>query len=199
MIVPCIWYLKDELKSSTIDSSILRFLKDRCLTYLEHKIELQDIHFAAALLNPNYRTLRQATKSEQTQAQKLLRRRIEMITKSTASPEQSASSSDSDDNRHYLSKYVDNPPTSRKQDELARYLKFDHGETSSNDVFKFWSTMADSLPTLTKVAFQILTVPATSANVECSFSAGGQIISERRSNISPDLVNDILFLRSTTK
>ncbi|CAF1536192.1 unnamed protein product [Rotaria sordida] len=146
MVVPCIWYLKDELKSSTIDSSILRFLKDRCLTYLEHKIELQDIHFAAAMLNPNYRTLRQATKAEQTQAQKLLRR-IEMITKSTASPEQSASSSDSDDNRHYLSKYVDNPPASRKQYELACYLKFDHRETSSNDVLEFWSMMADSLPT----------------------------------------------------
>ncbi len=49
MVVPCIWYLKDELKPTTIDSSILRLLKDRCLTYLEHKIELQDIHFAAAI------------------------------------------------------------------------------------------------------------------------------------------------------
>jgi hypothetical protein len=123
-----------------------------------------------------------------------------MITKSTASPEQSASSSDSDDdNRHYLSKYVDNPPTSRKQDELTRYLKFDHRETNSNDALEFWSTMGDSLPTLSKVAFQILAVPATSANVERSFSAAGQIVSERRSNISSDLVNDILLLRSTKK
>jgi hypothetical protein len=131
---------------------------------------------------------------------KFLRRRIEMITKLTASPEQSASSSGSDDdNRHYLSKYVDNSPILKKQDELTRYLKFEHRETSSNDVLEFWNTMADSLPALTKVAFQILTVPATSANVERSFSAAGQIVSERRSNISPDSVNDILFLRSTKK
>jgi hypothetical protein len=93
----------------------------------------------------------------------------------------------------------DDPPTSKKQDELTRYLKFDHRETSSNDVLEFWSTMADSLPTLAKVAFQILTIPATSANVERSFSAAGQIVSERRSNISPDLVNDILLLHSTKK
>jgi hypothetical protein len=59
--------------------------------------------------------------------------------------------------------------------------------------------MADSLHTLSKVAFQILAVPATSANVERSFSAAGQIVSERRSNISSDLVNDILLLRSTKK
>jgi hAT family C-terminal dimerisation region len=94
---------------------------------------------------------------------------------------------------------VDNPSTSRKQDELTRYLKFDHHETSSNDVLEFWSTMADYFPTLTKVAFQILTIPATSANVERSFSAAGQVVSEKRSNISPDLVNDILFLRSAKK
>jgi hypothetical protein len=64
LIVPCVWYLKDELKTSAIDSSILHFLKDKCLTILERKIELQGIHLSAAILNPNYRTLREATKSE---------------------------------------------------------------------------------------------------------------------------------------
>jgi hypothetical protein len=59
--------------------------------------------------------------------------------------------------------------------------------------------MADFLPNLSKVASQILTIPATSANVERSFSAAGQVISERRSSISPDLVDDILFLRSAKK
>ena len=47
-----------------MDSSILRFLKDRCLTYLEHKIKLQDIHFAVAVVNPNCRPLGRATKAE---------------------------------------------------------------------------------------------------------------------------------------
>ncbi len=87
MVVFCIWYLKDELQSTTIDSSVLRFSKNRCITILENKIELNDIHYAAAMLSPNYRTLRQATKAEQAQAQKYLKRRIEMITKFTASPE----------------------------------------------------------------------------------------------------------------
>ncbi len=87
----------------------------------------------------------------------------------------------------------------KKQDELTSYLKFDHRETNSNDVLEFWSTMGDSLPALTKVAFQILTIPATPANVERSFSAAGQIVYERRFNISRDLVNDILLLRSIKK
>ncbi len=72
----------------------------------------------------------------------------------------------------------------------------DYHETNNNDILGFWKTMADSLPNLAKVASQILTVPGTSSSVERSFTASGQIISERRSSISPDLVDDILFLRS---
>ena len=56
--------------------------------------------------------------------------------------------------------------------------------------------MAKFLPSMTKLAFQVLTVPATSAGVERSFSAVRQVVSERRSNISPDGVDDIAFLRS---
>ena len=111
----------------------------------------------------------------------------------------SSSGSDDDDHRHYLSKYVDNSRISHPQDELTRYIKFDHRETNTNDILEFWKTMTDSLSALSKVVLQILTVPAPSASVERSFSAAGQVIFERRSNISPDVVNDILFLHSTKR
>ncbi len=46
-----------------------------------------------------------------------------MITKSTASPEQPDSNSDSgNDNHHYLSKYVDNPRISKKKYELRNSI-----------------------------------------------------------------------------
>ena len=145
--------------------------------------------------------MRQAKKLEQTQAQKYLKKRLEQITKSASSSEQiDSDSDDDDDSSHYLARYIDNPrTTSRKQDELTRYLKFDHREINTTDILDFWKSLADTLPGLAKVACQILTVPATSAGVERSFSAAGQIVSERRSNISPDVVNDTLFLRSMKK
>ena len=77
MVVPCVWYLKDELKIMSIDSSIPCFLKNKCSAILEQKIELQDIHFSAAMLNPSYRSLRQATNEEQSRTQKYLRKRLE--------------------------------------------------------------------------------------------------------------------------
>ncbi|CAF5107615.1 unnamed protein product, partial [Rotaria sp. Silwood1] len=110
---------------------------------LEQNIELQDIHFAAAMLNPSYRSLRQATKEEQTRTQKYLRKRLEGITQSVASSALTHSDSDDDhDNRDYLARYMDNPPVSRKQDEVFRYLKFDHRETNTSDILEFWKTMA---------------------------------------------------------
>ncbi|CAF4636549.1 unnamed protein product, partial [Rotaria sp. Silwood1] len=104
--------------------------------------ESQDIHFAAAMLNPSYHTLRQATKEEQTRPQKYLRKRLEGITQSVASSVLMRSDSDDDhDNRDYFARYVDNPPISRKKDEISRYLKFDHCETNTSDILEFWKTM----------------------------------------------------------
>ncbi|CAF4673894.1 unnamed protein product [Rotaria sp. Silwood2] len=146
------------------------------------------------MLNPSYRSLWQATKEEQTRTQKYLRKRLDDISQSVASSALIHSDSDDDyDNRDYLARYVDNPPISRKQDEVSRYLKFNHRETNTSDILEFWKTMAGFFSSLAKVAFQILTVPATSASMERSFSAAGQVVFERRSNISPDVVDDIVF------
>ncbi|CAF4695363.1 unnamed protein product, partial [Rotaria sp. Silwood2] len=56
--------------------------------------------------------------------------------------------------------------------EVSRCLIFDYRETNTSDILEFWKTTASFLPSLAKVAFQILTVPATSARVERSWSSG---------------------------
>ena len=117
-----------------------------------------------------------ATKEEQSRAQKYLRERLEGIVQSAASSPLIYNDIDDDhdhDNEDYFARYVDNPPTSRKQDEVSRYLNFEHRERSTHDILKFWKTMAKFLPLLTKLALQVLAVPAASASVERSFSAVG--------------------------
>ena len=49
----------------------------------------------------------------------------------------------------YVEVSVDNPEVSGKQDELTRYVRFDHRETNTNDIVNFWKTMIDSLQSLT--------------------------------------------------
>ena len=51
-------------------------------------------------------------------------------------------------------------------------------------------------PNLSKLARRIYSIPCTSAAVEREFSVAGQIVNQRRSNLDPTTVNNILFLRS---
>ena len=60
----------------------------------------------------------------------------------------------------------------------------------------FWQEHANILPNLSKLARRIFCIPASSAGVERAFSSAGVIISQRRSNIHPSLVNDIILVRS---
>jgi hypothetical protein len=59
--------------------------------------------------------------------------------------------------------------------------------------------MHSSYPVLSKVAARVLAVPATSAAVEREFSLAGNIITQKRSKLSPDAVNDMVFNHSYKK
>jgi hypothetical protein len=85
------------------------------------------------------------------------------------------------------------------------YLKHGSDKTTSeiNDdrveeynPLSFWKKRYTSYPVLAKVAARVFAVPATSAAVEREFSFSGNIITQKRSKLSPDTVNDIVFNHS---
>jgi hypothetical protein len=52
---------------------------------------------------------------------------------------------------------------------------------------------------LAQLTRRILSAPATSAAVERAFSGGGLVLTDRRTNLKPSHINDILFVRSVQK
>ena len=50
-----------------------------------------------------------------------------------------------------------------------------------------------------RLARWIFSIPATSTNVERQFSGAGLIIQERRTNLNPEQLNNILLIRSMEK
>ena len=89
--------------------------------------------------------------------------------------------------------------------EIDLYLRHgaDKTTTESNDdqvqecnSLSFWKGRHTSYPVLAKVTARVFSVPATSASVECEFSFSGNIITQKRSKLSPEIVNDIVFNRS---
>ncbi|CAF4184366.1 unnamed protein product [Rotaria magnacalcarata] len=60
---------------------------------------------------------------------------------------------------------------------------------------RFLESLMDDI-TPHKFSRKIFAVPCSSAAVEREFSAAGQLVTQRRSNIKPSTISDILFLRS---
>ncbi|CAF1043050.1 unnamed protein product [Rotaria sordida] len=85
-------------------------------------------------------------------------------------------------------------------DELSKYLKQRIEVDSIDDnPLKFWYEHRFIYPILSKLARSIFSIPATTANVERQFSAGGLMVNSRRTRLNPQQINNALFIRSVKK
>lgn len=95
------------------------------------------------------------------------------------------------------------------QSEIDNYLKFGIDKSKPSDVsanssahaqeynpLNFWMQNYSLYPRLSKIAKRVFAVPATSSAVEREFSLAGNIVTKKRSRLSPETVNDIVFLNS---
>jgi len=76
-------------------------------------------------------------------------------------------------------------------DEVNTYLV---SSESCDNVVEFWRMKSDSLPRLSAVASFILAIPATETSSERVFSLAGRTIEDRRTQLSEDSVDALLFL-----
>lgn len=181
---------------------------------------LHDLHWIAAILNPRTRMLKLATEIERNHAHGLVRSELAKILENdqvdeNRSDQPAAISSpsstsrkkfksyttqfDDDTNNNQMNNDLNNSLRARR--ELESYLQLDISKyTNSDDEYdnplRFWKEQAPVLPTLSKLSRKIFCIPASSAAVERAFSSAGFIISQRRSNLNPSTVNDIMLVRS---
>ena len=87
-----------------------------------------------------------------------------------------------------------------QSDELSRYLsrKIDMQQHPS-DVLAFWESNIDELPHLSLLARQIHSIPSTSAGIERQFSITGLTLTDRRSCLDPEQLDNMLCIRAISK
>ncbi|KAJ4937907.1 hypothetical protein JOQ06_002536 [Pogonophryne albipinna] len=85
------------------------------------------------------------------------------------------------------------------QDEVSAYIDFKSPREENFDVLSWWKEHATRFPNVAHIARLILSIPASSAASERDFSTAGFVVSERRSQLKPGTVDDILFLHSNLK
>lgn len=181
-------------------------------------------HYCATLLHPKYRLLTNCTENERAQCHKYIREQLTLIrsavTKDPVNTPPEPPMKKFKKGEDFFSRFEDDHPSNscltkddhsgneseeydfdiKQSDELDRYLIMEIDKTTlSNDPLTFWKLQSQQFPLLSKLAQRIHSIPATSTGVERQFSAAGLILNERRTNLSPHQLDNILLIRSVNK
>jgi len=70
------------------------------------------------------------------------------------------------------------------------------GHEADKDPISWWRVKRSKFPRLSRLALDILTIPASSADIERAFSEAGDMLEPRRSRLSPDIIAALQCLRS---
>jgi hAT family C-terminal dimerisation region len=164
---------------------------------------IEDDHIMAAFLHPNYKQLRNATSAQISDCHATCR--LFLL------PDSSIISCFDDDDecdeppvkksKSFISSLMDKSCTQNQSsaDEVDRYVHLQIDDDAQYvDPLSFWKQKEQQIafPNLTRLATRCFAIPCSSAAVERQFSVAGQIITQRRSNLDPSTVNNIIFLRS---
>jgi hypothetical protein len=85
-----------------------------------------------------------------------------------------------------------------EEDEVSRYLNEVRVDPTT-DVLQWWKSNAHRYPVLSKMARDVLAMPASSVASEAAFSASGRVITDYRARLNPKTVSVLLELESWMK
>ena len=96
-------------------------------------------------------------------------------------------------------------PTVQKPDEYSQYLATEHfpdeesqssSRVKSVDLCAFWARYEAQYPSLARMAFDILSIPAMSAECERVFSSTKLLLTDRRARMKEDIIEASECLRA---
>jgi hypothetical protein len=156
----------------------------------------------ATLLDPRTKNLRGVSVQIQSEVQKLLHDKVEELkTKETlnnnspSSPNPSNSISTPKKSKYKNSIFAKfQKSQSQADDEVSEYLKLDEIYWEENP-FTWWAHEENRFYFLSKLARKYLPVPAASTASERMFSDAGNLMGPKRTRMSPELFNRIIFLK----
>ncbi|CAF2226325.1 unnamed protein product [Rotaria magnacalcarata] len=172
----------------------------RASQLLENMFIMEEEYIMAAFLHPNYKQLRGASSSQVAECYTTSRQSI-VHDQSSAEIILDNYEPQAKKAKIFMSTLMDKQrqQNGNGQDEVDRYISLTLGEDEQySNPLDFWKKKDTQLafPNLFQLAKRYFSIPCSSSAVERQFSAAGQIITQRRANLDPATVNDIIFLRS---
>lgn len=217
-----LWFskLQKAMSLRPVDSPLIGFLKKRGSEALSKKFEIQNLHKLALFMNPKFKALLAFPEKDRLEVQMYAEELLLSITgleEVESSTEHEISGSDhtydTENNKKKICIDDDFPHwqnnTVRGNDsdnEVRVYAKaaFDEDMVerfccdSGFDILKFWlsADMKHRFPRLSRLALGILSVPASSASSERAFSAAGNTVTKKRTQLASSSVNALLVVHS---
>ncbi|CAF1402498.1 unnamed protein product [Adineta ricciae] len=212
LVLPCITHLRQKLQiGMKREKGGIRFFYKRAYELLNNMFIIENDYVVATFLHPNYRQLRGATPTQVSDCFQTCRAAILPVDRSE-DMEVDEGRMDIDicneprskRRKLLMTSLMDKNTINKKRssDEVDQYSKLQLDmDCVYTDPLDFWKQPQyhRAFPNLARLAKQYFSIPCSSAAVERQFSAAGQIVNQRRSNLDPSTVNNIIFLRSIEK
>lgn len=181
------------------DEHIITLMKTKALCYIEKRFELHSFHRISTFLHPNYKNLRFASESmiqcTVNETKELLQKYEDSrsIPASCSAQDRRSSGSSVDSVNSELSNYLNDFVD---EDEVDKYQRLNFMTDMDIVPAIWWHEKRQDFPCLSKLAIAIHGLPASSTPSERCFSVSGAIITDKRSSLDPNAIEDLLILRS---
>ena len=203
----CLWHAKltGFMRASATDSLLLQFLKERGMAALQAKFKLEIFHKAALFFSPKFKSLCPFSEIERREVHDFIQGLVNQLPIESGRGFASSCNDHSDmcHPRKVLKKSsIDDEFTHWQENtivsnlnEIESYAKthfeenfvqtFVEAENGFNPV-KFWlsAQITSQFPALSRLAIGILSIPASSAASERTFSLAGNTVTKERSQLS---------------
>lgn len=174
------------------EHSIVSLMKVKAFTYIENKFVLSKLHRIATFLHPSYKSLKFASFGQIEKTHAEIREELRSFTNTNNSDRRSSTSSESSISQ-FADCYDDN-------DEIMDYLQYKCCvKPEEIDLLSWWQNKSNEFPILSKIALNYHAIPGSSTPSERLFSTSGNIITDKRSRLSPESIENLLILHDSKK
>ncbi|CAF0905031.1 unnamed protein product [Didymodactylos carnosus] len=165
-------------------------LKEFFVFELESKWEVNDEHFVAMLLHPNFKECSNCSQLKD-KAYALFKQEFERR-KSLMKP-----TTPKREKKSLIADCYDKTSTDlREETELDLYsnlcVTFD---PDKDDLLNFWAKQRQNYPILSAIACDLLIIPATNTTMERLFSTSGTAVTPKRTRLNTSKVDKLMFLK----
>ena len=148
----------------------------------------------ATLLDSRCKSLNFANKSQKNQTKALLREIYNEKRQELSTIQQQQSLSPDNTINSLLQDIFANRHRHERQDEIEEYMMIEEIDVSTCP-FKWWASQELRFPILSQLAKKYLAIPATSAASERLFSDAGNVMTVKRTNLSPTTFEHLIFCK----